>query len=120
MLAPHPAPHVPCAAGEKGEGDLLNVVWVVDSAKLPFHRAEAYHQFHNGLGKVRCHSWWLPGRASIACAWLGTAMHVRTNSYSCPADCGVQVFPASYTRDLKQKAFQTGKIGNTGCPELPF
>lgn len=30
----------------------MNVVWVVDSDALPFYRAEAYHQFHNGLGKV--------------------------------------------------------------------
>lgn len=36
---------------EKGEGDLINVVWVVDSNKLPFYRAERWHQFHNGLGK---------------------------------------------------------------------
>lgn len=34
------------------QGDLLNVVWVVDSDKLPFYRAERYHQFHHGLGKL--------------------------------------------------------------------
>lgn len=32
------------------EDDLLNVVWVVDSNALPFHQAEVYHQFHNGIG----------------------------------------------------------------------
>lgn len=38
--------------GRPTEGDLLNVVWVVDSDKLPFYRAERYHQFHHGLGKL--------------------------------------------------------------------
>ena len=33
------------------EGDVLNTVWVIDSDKFPFFRAEVYHQFHNGLGK---------------------------------------------------------------------
>ncbi|KXZ51831.1 hypothetical protein GPECTOR_11g270 [Gonium pectorale] len=33
-------------------GDVLNTVWVVDSDALPFYRAERYHQFHNGLGKI--------------------------------------------------------------------
>lgn len=33
------------------EGDRFNTVWVLDSGRLPFHRAEAYHQFHNGIGK---------------------------------------------------------------------
>ena len=37
--------------GAPTEGDELNTVWVVDSTKLPFFRAEVYHQFHNGLGK---------------------------------------------------------------------
>jgi peptide methionine sulfoxide reductase MsrA len=31
------------------EGDEIGVVWVVDSAKLPFYRAEQYHQYHRGL-----------------------------------------------------------------------
>lgn len=38
--------------GRAREGDELNVVWVYDSAALPFYRAERYHQFHNGLGKA--------------------------------------------------------------------
>lgn len=33
------------------EGDRFNTVWVLDSNQLPFHRAEAYHQFHDGIGK---------------------------------------------------------------------
>lgn len=38
--------------GEEGrEGDKLNVVWIVDSTRLPFYRAEDYHQFHDGIGK---------------------------------------------------------------------
>lgn len=37
--------------GQPAEDDLLNVVWVVDSEKLPFYQAEQYHQYHNGLGK---------------------------------------------------------------------
>ena len=37
--------------GRPTEGDELNTVWVVDSNKLPFYRAEVYHQYHNGLGK---------------------------------------------------------------------
>ena len=44
------------------EGDRFNTVWVLDSGRLPFHRAEAYHQFHNGIGKpfgpeYKVHSW---------------------------------------------------------------
>jgi hypothetical protein len=31
-----------------------------------------------------------------------------------------KAFPASYTRDLKTTALQSGIIGGTGCPELPF
>lgn len=69
------------AWGQPTEDDLTNVVWVVDSEKLPFFRAEAYHQFHNGIGAA---------------------------------------FPKEYTGDLKDKAMQAGKIGPTGCPELPF
>jgi hypothetical protein len=33
------------------EGDRFNSVWVLDSSRLPFYRAEAYHQFHDGIGK---------------------------------------------------------------------
>lgn len=39
-------------AREKGrEGDKINRVYVVDSDKLPFHKAELYHQYHNAMGK---------------------------------------------------------------------
>jgi hypothetical protein len=31
------------------EGDVVGVVWVVDSARLPFYRAEQYHQYHRGM-----------------------------------------------------------------------
>jgi peptide methionine sulfoxide reductase MsrA len=31
------------------EGDEVGVVWVVDSSRLPFYRAEQYHQYHRGL-----------------------------------------------------------------------
>eukprot|EP00983_Pelagomonas_calceolata_P070830 1150939-Pelagomonas_calceolata.AAC.2 len=34
------------------EDDILNVVWVVDSKQLPFYRAEKYHQYHTGIGKM--------------------------------------------------------------------
>ncbi len=54
---------------------------MVDSADLPFYRAEMYHQFHNGIGKM---------------------------------------FPTSYTWSLKTQFAQEGKIGPTGCLELPF
>ena len=39
------------ADGSPTEDDLLNVVFVLDSDKLPFYQAEQYHQYHNGLGK---------------------------------------------------------------------
>ena len=32
------------------ETDVINSVWIYDSAKLPFYPAEVYHQFHDGLG----------------------------------------------------------------------
>ena len=32
------------------EGDKLNKVYVVDSALLPFHQAEIYHQVPTGMG----------------------------------------------------------------------
>lgn len=38
--------------GKPTEDDLFNVAWVVDSNARPFYRGEAYHQFHNGLGKL--------------------------------------------------------------------
>lgn len=37
--------------GRPLEDDAINTVYVVDSTKLPFHEAETYHQFHNGIGK---------------------------------------------------------------------
>ena len=38
------------ARGKPTENDQINVVWMVDSEKLPFYPAEMYHQFHDGLG----------------------------------------------------------------------
>jgi peptide methionine sulfoxide reductase MsrA len=32
------------------EDDVFNAVWIYDSDALPFHAAEVYHQFHDGLG----------------------------------------------------------------------
>lgn len=37
--------------GKAKDTDQINVVYIVDSDKLPFYRAEQYHQFHNGIGK---------------------------------------------------------------------
>lgn len=37
--------------GKAKDNDQINVVYIVDSDKLPFYRAEQYHQFHNGIGK---------------------------------------------------------------------
>ena len=44
----------PCClrSGAPAEGDEFNTVWILDSNQLGFNRAEQYHQFHNGLGKV--------------------------------------------------------------------
>jgi peptide methionine sulfoxide reductase MsrA len=36
--------------GKPTENDQINLVWIVDSDKLPFYPAEMYHQFHDGLG----------------------------------------------------------------------
>lgn len=33
------------------EGDRFNTVWILDTGALPFHLAEKYHQFHDGIGK---------------------------------------------------------------------
>ena len=38
--------------GKAKDKDEINVVYIVDSDKLPFYRAEQYHQFHNGIGKA--------------------------------------------------------------------
>lgn len=38
--------------GKAKDNDQINVVYIVDSDKLPFYRAEQYHQFHNGIGKA--------------------------------------------------------------------
>ena len=38
--------------GKAKDSDQINVVYIVDSDKLPFYRAEQYHQFHNGIGKA--------------------------------------------------------------------
>lgn len=35
--------------GKPTEDDVLNTVYILDSAELPFYQAEEYHQFHNGL-----------------------------------------------------------------------
>lgn len=36
--------------GDAKENDRFNTVWVLDADKLPFYRAEDYHQFHDGIG----------------------------------------------------------------------
>ena len=36
--------------GKPTEDDAFNTVYVVDANTLPFHRAEVYHQYHNGMG----------------------------------------------------------------------
>lgn len=38
--------------GKAKDNDQINVIYIVDSDKLPFYRAEQYHQFHNGIGKA--------------------------------------------------------------------
>ena len=35
--------------GKATENDAVNTVYIVDSQSLPFHQAEAYHQFHQGM-----------------------------------------------------------------------
>jgi NH3-dependent NAD+ synthetase len=37
--------------GKATEDDAVNTVYIVDSTELPFHQAEIYHQYHNGIGK---------------------------------------------------------------------
>ncbi len=37
--------------GKPLEDDKINTIYVLDSDALPFHRAEVYHQFHDGA----CH-----------------------------------------------------------------
>jgi hypothetical protein len=37
--------------GKPLEDDKINTIYVLDSDALPFHRAEVYHQFHDGV----CH-----------------------------------------------------------------
>jgi len=34
-------------AGTGGDPDVMNTVWIYDTAVFPFHRAEEYHQFHD-------------------------------------------------------------------------
>ena len=38
------------AFGPVREHDHINRVYIVDSMQLPFHKAEIYHQYHNGIG----------------------------------------------------------------------
>ena len=38
--------------GKPTEDDAVNTVYIVDAATLPFHPAEVYHQYHNGIGKA--------------------------------------------------------------------
>lgn len=35
--------------GKPLEDDKINTVYILDSNDLPFHRAELYHQFHDGM-----------------------------------------------------------------------
>lgn len=35
--------------GTGDEGDVFNQVWIMDSTKFPFYRAEQYHQFHSNF-----------------------------------------------------------------------
>ena len=37
--------------GRPTEDDAINTVYIVDAEALPFHQAEMYHQFHQGMGK---------------------------------------------------------------------
>lgn len=60
--------------GRPLEDDAVNTVYIVDTQSLPFHRAEAYHQYH-----VR--------RAAAAVALQPRVCHriVRHNPSFCPA-----------------------------------
>mmetsp|Transcript_4870 Transcript_4870/g.7155 ORF Transcript_4870/g.7155 Transcript_4870/m.7155 type:complete len:291 (+) Transcript_4870:1-873(+) len=40
-------------AGKGGEEDQVNLVWIYDSGKFAFHRAEEYHQFHKGPSALK-------------------------------------------------------------------
>jgi hypothetical protein len=132
------------SGGSAREGDEVGVVWVVDSARLPFYRAERYHQFHPG----ECLLWgwgvreWGGQRRKTAPRPAATREPARTaiarrrhptHSLDRPSPTpttqppphlhpglGFESFPASYTRDLKAAVAATGKIDPTGCPELPF
>jgi len=35
--------------GNGNNGDIFNTVWIMDSDKFPFHRAEQYHQYHSNF-----------------------------------------------------------------------
>ena len=130
--------------GGPTEDDLINVVWVVDSNKLPFYQAEVYHQYHNGIGKV------CPGQTRHQCTSAAAVqkcgcaqgMHVTVIAVALQAIRGcidfvpkvvlcsasmphrtapmLQAFPREYTRDLKNQMLSEGRIAPTGCPELPF
>ncbi|CAG9467039.1 unnamed protein product [Pedinophyceae sp. YPF-701] len=38
--------------GKGNEPDKINTVYIMDTDKFPFYRAEVYHQYHNGIGKA--------------------------------------------------------------------
>lgn len=124
----------PPSSGRPTEGDEFNTVWVVDSNRLGFNRAEQWHQFHNGLGELRRaggRAWvgssqqWAAGCAGASqCAGRPRAPTDPTDPPCCSSCSSASAstlpgksFPAAYTRDLKAAMAAAGKIAPTGCPE---
>ncbi len=109
-------------------------VWVLDSTALPFHLAENYHQFHDGIGKP------FPPEYKVR---LGLKAHTTSTAPICPGNpaatsllalivclnqCssvaldGLSTYPRCMPAQVKQRqaAEQAGRVGETGCPEGSF
>lgn len=110
-------------------------VWVLDSTALPFHLAEKYHQFHDGIGKpfppeykVRLE---LKAYTTFTARFQCPGNPAATSLLAlivCPHQCssvalnGPSTYPWCMPAQVKQRqaAEQAGRIGETGCPEGSF
>lgn len=71
-------PSMKLIAGSGGEKDKAGVVWVYDSAALPFHRGEQYHQFHSNFFGAGYDNWY------VSCLWKAQKALGLIDPTGCP------------------------------------
>ncbi len=113
--------------GKPTENDVLNTVYILDSAELPFyqvcvfcvclcvcvvvchHVGSVQQTDHHATSTKACP----PHPSTIMCNYQAEQYHQFHNGIGAS-------FPKQYTQDLKRVVKEQGRIVDTGCPEVYF